>query len=248
MKERQDFSRIGATNRSRLYKRLESKSKKNILVNVILIVFIIVILAKFGIPMIINFTFFISGKTSSKIDTIQKNSVSFVAAPVLKSLPIATNSAEIVVTGEALDNQTVSLYVNNILVDQTKSESNGSFSFNVTLSEEENAIKVKSSSEDIESDFSKTLHISYKNSPPTLNIDNPADGETFSGEQKTISIEGKTDPLVKVTVNGYRAITDQGNNFFYNLPLKDGENIIKIIAVDGASNKTEKEIKVIYHP
>lgn len=241
--------------RSRLYKRLEKKSRKNLIFNLIGIVVITALVLKFGIPMLINFTLFVSGQTSSKAGTIQGNNVSFVAAPVLNPLPIATNSAEIIVTGEALDNQTVSLYVNNILIDHTKTEDSGGFSFNVFLTEEENTIKAKtvvepstSINQAQESDFSKALHISYKNSPPTLNIDYPADGQIFSSEQKSVTIQGQTDPLIKVTVNGYWAITDQSNTFYYNLPLQNGENVIEIKAQDQAGNKTEKTIKVTYNP
>ena len=234
--------------RSRLHKRLENKSRKNFLFNLIGIVFIAVLLFKFGIPILINFTLFVSGQTGSKADTIQKNNVSFVAPPVLNPLPIATNSAEIVVSGTASKNQTISLYVNNIMTDQAKTQDNGNFSFNLTLTEQENIVKARSIVKDKESDFSQSLNISYKDSAPALNIEHPADEQSFSKEETSIEVKGQTDPLVKVSVNGFRAIIDQYNNFSYNFPLNEGENVIVVTALDEAGNKTEKEIKVIYHP
>ena len=70
----------------------------------------------------------------------------------------------------------------------------------------------------------------------------------FEKDQSTVKVLGKTDPGVRVTVNGFWAVIDENNNFSYNLPLQNGENMIKIEAIDQAGNKTEKEIKVTYSP
>ncbi len=235
--------------RSRLYKRLEKTSRKNLLFNLLGIVFITLLVVKFGIPMIISFTLFVSGVRNSETNIASGDNVSYIPPPILNPLPTATNSAEIVVSGTASSDQTISLYVNNVKTDQTKTKQNGTFSFDITLEERENTIKVKViSGKGQESDFSESLKISYKSSLPTLNIEHPADGRSFSGEEKIVEVRGQTDPLVKVTVNGFRAVIDQYNNFSYNLPLKEGENVVRIIAYDEALNKTEKSITITYFP
>ena len=89
-----------------------------------------------------------------------------------------------------------------------------------------------------------------KNSAPTLDISTPSDGQRFDknsiGSGNSISVSGKTDQGVSVTVNGFWAVVDDSNNFSYTLPLQNGDNQIKIIAIDQAGNKTEKDIKVNY--
>lgn len=235
------------TTHSRLYKRLEARSKKNLLLTVFATILIVVIAIKFGVPMIINFTLFISG--SKNFDQNAKiEDRSFIPPPILNSMPSATNSANIVLLGVSSQNHTIILYVNDALVDKIKAQKNGTFSFKYTLSENENAIKAKAENNGKESQFSSTLNISYKSTPPSLNINSPTDGQSFSKDQNTVDVKGETDAQAKVTVNDFWAITDQNNKFSYILPLKNGENLIKIVATDQAGNKTEKTIKVTYSP
>lgn len=233
--------------RSRLYKRLESRSKKNLFLTLFGIILIVGIIIKFGVPLIINFTLFVSGSGDTN-QNVKQEDASFILPPILNPMPNSTNSAEIIVSGTASLNQSVILYINNNIVNKAEVQKNGSFEFREILPEKENEIKVKASLNKKESEFSKTLYISYKNTPPSLNVTFPSDGQSFSKDQNTVEVKGETDDLVKVTVNDFWAITDQGNHFSYTLPLKDGENQIKIIAIDLAGNKTEKDIKVTYNP
>lgn len=233
--------------RSRLSKRIEQKNKKNLALSVLGIVLIILLVFKFGIPFLINLTFFFSGSKNNQ-EQIQSHGPSFVAAPILNSLPEATSSANIIISGFASKNQTIDLYINGDLIDTQKTKDNGSFTFKETVSPGENMIKVKALDGNKESDFSGSLTTIFKSSPPFLNVSFPNDNQSFSNDQNPANVRGNTDPDVKVTVNGFWAITDDQGRFSYNLPLQNGENKIKIIARDIAGNKTEKEIKVTYSP
>jgi len=235
------------TRPSRLYKRLESKSRKNFLLTIFGIILIIAIVIKFGVPMIINFTLFISG-TKDTEQNVKDDDVTFIPPPVLNPMPIATNSAEIIVSGTASLNQTINLYINGNFVNKTNVQKNGNFSFKETLEEKENAIKAKAVRDKKESEFSQIINISYKSTPPSLAINSPTDGQSFSKDENTVDVVGETEAQVKVTVNDFWAVTNQNNHFSYNLQLKSGENSIKIIATDEAGNKTEKNIKVTYSP
>ena len=112
----------------------------------------------------------------------------------------------------------------------------------------DNKIKAKATKDDKESDFSNELDVTYRNSPPSLSLDSPTDGQKFEKDQNAAQVLGKTDSGIRITVNGFWAVIDENNNFSYNLPLQNGDNTIKIEAVDQAGNKTEKEIKVTYSP
>ena len=109
-------------------------------------------------------------------------------------------------------------------------------------------LKAKAAKGDKESDFSNELVVTYRNIPPSLSVDSPTDGQKFEKDQSTARVSGKTDSGVKITVNGFWAVIDENNSFSYNLPLQNGDNTIKIEAVDQAGNKAEKEIKVTYSP
>lgn len=231
---------------SRLSRRLENQSRKNLFLSVIGITVVLLLLVKFGIPLLVNFSLFLSGQ---KTDEASKNESSlYLGPPVLNQTANATNSAEFIITGTASKNEVINLYVNGSLSEKKETEDNGNFSFKIALQTGDNKIKARAKKDDRESDFSNELEVTYKNAPPSLSVDSPTDGQKFEKDQNTAQVLGKTDSNVRITVNGFWAVIDENNNFSYNLPLQNGDNTIKIVAQDQAGNKTEKEIKVTYSP
>lgn len=235
--------------RSRLAKRLEQQSKRNLLISALGIFVVLFLLFKFGLPLLVNFTLLISGLKNSQ-DTASEKSVSFVSPPVLNPLPRATNSATITISGSALQKQTVMLYLDGGLVGKMKVDKDTNFIFeDIKLTKGTNIITAKALDEKgKESKNLAPFTILLKTDPPQLSIDSPSDGQSFSKDDKTAQIRGKTDPGTKVTANDFWAIVDENGNFSYQLPLRDGENIIKVVAVDEAGNKTEAERKINYSP
>lgn len=224
---------------------MERKTKKNLILSVLGIILVLLLVFKFGLPLLINLSLFLSGSKGSLEQSESKNP-SFIAPPIFNSTSTATSSARIAISGVASKDQTISLYVNTDLVDEAKTEDDGSFSFEPTLRPGENTIKAKAIMKDKESEFSQTITIIFKSAPPSLNIKAPTDGQSFGSDQNIADVQGSTDPDVKITVNGFWAITDSDGSFSYSLPLQNGENKIKITATDIAENKTEKEIKVTF--
>jgi hypothetical protein len=233
--------------RSRLSRRLEEKTKKNLILNILGIFLVILIVFKFGIPFLVNISIFLSGSKGNQ-EQSQSQNPTFVAPPILNSLPQATSSASVIISGIAVKNQTIDLYINGDLTDKTKTKDDGSFSFKENVSAGENTIKVKANESNGSSDFSQPLVIFYKSAPPSLNISSPSDNQSFSKDQSPVEVKGATDPDVKVTINGFWAITDSNGNYSYSLPLQNGDNNITIAAIDMAGNKSEKKIKVTYSP
>lgn len=231
--------------RSRLSRRLESKTKQSIFLSLLGIVITLGLLAKFGIPLLANVSFLLfSAKDTQEV--IKKDV--FIPSPVLDALPNATNSATIKISGSALEKQTISLYINGEVNDKTDADTDGSFTFDdVELQDGENLIQTKAKNadkSDEESDFSSSYTVIFKMNAPSLAIDSPNPNQSFSKDDKFAIVKGKTDPGVKVTINDFWAIVDSEGTFSYNLPLKSGENKIKVVVIDEAENKTEKEITV----
>lgn len=241
---------------SRLTRRVEEQSKKNTILSIFGILVIIGVLVKFGLPLLTGFTSLLVGSKSSQAQ-ISKNDVSYVAPPTLDPLYNATNSAQITISGIASQDQIISLYVNKKLIDKTKAKKDNTFEFHdVNLVKGNNSIKAKATIEDSslnekktkESDFSTEQMIVYKNEEPALTVDSPTDGQSFSKDESTITVKGKTDSGNRVTINDFWAIVDEEGNFSYQLKLHDGENSIKVVATDDAGNKKEIEKKVTYSP
>ena len=226
---------------------MEQKTKKNLFLSILGIVLVMLFVFKFGIPLLVNLSLFLSGSKDNQKQS-RNHDPSFVAPPILNSLPQATSSANIIISGLASKNQTINLYINNDLIDKTKTKDNGSFSFQESIKPGENTIKAKAVAKDGESEFSQTITTALKSAPPSLNVNSPSDGQSFTKDQNIADVKGITNADVKITINGFWAITDDDGNFSYRLPLQNGENKIKIIATDTAGNKNEKEIKVSYSP
>ena len=231
---------------------MEQKTKKNLFLSVLGIILILLLVFKFGIPLLINLSLFLSGSRGDI--QLEKKDPSFIAPPILSSLPQATSSASIVISGVSSKDQTIKLYINDELIDEEKTKEDGTFSFKEDINAGENTIKAKAvvdpstgSGQVRESEFSKSITIALKSAPPSLSISSPSDGQSFK-DQNTIDVAGATDPDVRITVNGFWAITDSDGSFSYRLPLQNGENQIKILALDVAGNKTEREIKVTFSP
>lgn len=233
--------------RSRLSKRMEEKTRKHLFLSILGIVLVIFLGFKFGIPLLVNLSLFLSGSTASQ-EQSQGQNPSFIPPPVLDSLPQATSSANLTITGIAVKNQTIELYINDNLIDKADTKDNGSFTFKEIISTGENVIKTKAVDGNNKSEFSQPLMISYRNALPSLNIASPSNGQSFSKDQNVADVKGTTDPDVRIMVNGFRAVTDSNGNFSYKLPLQNGENRIKVAAIDPAGNKSEKEIIITYSP
>lgn len=235
-------------NNTRLSKRMVRKSRKTLFLTIGGIAIILGLLFKFGIPLLINFSSFVAAGNSSNFQKKLDSNPEFVAPPVLNSTFTATNSAQVAITGSARANNKVVLYLNDNVINQKNADNNGSFSFsNITLTKENNNIKAKIIAENNQqSDFSNILYIEYNNKAPALSINTPTDGQTFSKDNDTVTVTGKTDPGVKVTVNGLWAIVDENGKYSYNFHLQNGENVLKIIATNDAGNTTEQDEKVMY--
>lgn len=233
--------------RSRLNKNTERKTQRTMILSIIGILVILFLLFKFGIDALVNFSVFISG-SKNQATTQDSNQLSYVTVPTLNPLSQATNSAHIIITGQSTKNYSIILYVNNNNVDQVNADKNGGFVFKEDLTSGDNQIKVKAKFNNKQSDFSDSINVVYKNSAPTLDISAPSDGQSFNknlvNTNNTINVAGKTDQGASVTVNGFWAVVNDSGNFSYTLPLQNGDNQLKIVAVDQAGNKVEKDLKV----
>lgn len=232
--------------RSRRQRMFERDSKKNLFLSLFGIIAILFIVFKFGIPFLVNFTLLISGQ--SETPNQKKEEFSFVNSPILNPLPVSTNSAKIVISGKSAKDSEIELFINESIVDKTLADSKGRFEFEQTLSEGGSKIYVRAKENGKESDFSQSFEVLFDNKAPELFIKSPSDNHSFSKDQNKSFVSGNTEKDTIVTINGLRAIVDGTGNFSYNLPLQNGENKIKIVAVDLAGNQTEKEIKVNYSP
>lgn len=228
---------------SRLSRTTEKKTKTQLILFLGGIIVVLFLLFKFGIPALTNLSLYLSSKNTSGQNST--NTTSVIAAPVLAEAFTATNSATITVSGTGVAHETIQLFVNNTQVDSSPTKDDGTFTFTgVNLTQQQNTIQVKAEVNNKTSNFSDGWMVSYIQKAPTLSVDSPHDGDSFDSSHPTVVVTGKTDPDVRVTVNGFWAIVDNTGKYTYTLSLQNGDNHITVVATDAAGNTTQQQLTV----
>ncbi|MDP3998542.1 MAG: hypothetical protein Q8P89_02905 [bacterium] len=234
---------------SRLAHKETQQAFKQLVLTSLGIILLLVFIIFAGIPALVKFSAFLGDvKTSGQpINPSDENSP--LLPPRLESLPDATKDRQITLTGFAQPGKEIEVLINNEPAGKTTVGSDGKFLLsNLTLTEGENRIRAYTVEGETKSEPSQTIFITYKKGSPRLEVSKPEEGTSFSGDDKTIRIEGQTDPDMVVTVNDRWAIVSSTGSFYASYTLSDGENILKVRAVDEAGNETTLERKVTYSP
>lgn len=234
---------------SRLYRlnqREEKATVKKIVYLFVVSIFLLIFIFTLAIPLL--------GKFADFLDVVfRKSNLSQIAvdksipqAPILDPLPDATNSARLSISGFSAADGKILIFDNDEKVGETQPAA-GKFRYtDFTLKDGDNSIAAKAvSSQGKESDFSQVKKVAFLQKEPTLNVDNPTEGQTFSGNNRT-RVSGKTDPNGLVYANGFLANTNPDGSFEVFIPLSGGENNIEIKAVDLAGNTKVVKIKVTF--
>ena len=241
-KVRRNNSRLARTEGKRLMRQTWT-----LLVITIVLLFSIF---KWGVPAIINMAVFLgdlkaSGEPVGQEDTLPPTS------PVLSYLPSATTSGALSINGYTEAEASVKLYRSGSELAETIANDEGDFEFvGVDLLKDENIFyAVAYDMAGNESSQSNRVSILYDTDAPDLTIDTPTDGEQFYGEsRRTITVNGSCDPNSDVRVNEYSVVVSANGLYSTRIRLEEGNNQIRVVAVDSAGNETEEVVNVNYSP
>lgn len=236
--------------RSYSARRIIRKSRRNLIITSLLIIFLLYATINWILPGFVNILGTINNiiKQPSKINkTDQLNST--LAPPVLTIPYEATNSPDIDIGGYSNPNSKVKIFVDEKEVKTADVLDDGSFlAKEIALSPGTNNIFSKSvDEENRESLPSKTYQIIMDLEKPPLSISEPEDNKTISGDRK-LKISGKTEPNAQIFINDSQIIVGKDGNFSKEVELSDGDNIFNIKSIDHASNFEEVSRKVIFQP
>ena len=227
----------------------EKKARKRLVGSLLLLLIIGFILIVGGIPLFTKFSLLLtSGGRDNTDNSGQSNSLPLLP-PHLEPVEEATNSDKINIRGYANPGETVQLVVNDRSLDKLLVGNDGKFlASDIMLDEGENKVSAKVIKNDKESSPSDKLTIVYKKTPPNLDISEPNDNQNYFGDSKKAKVSGKTDPDTKVTINDRLEIVNNDGTFNDTIALNEGDNQIKIVAIDAAGNQTTINRKVTYKP
>lgn len=232
--------------RSRLAEIERKKTARTVFLSLIIILTIGFIAVKFGIELLVKMAIFLSPKNQS----VTEEQKLLLPAPVVNSTPVATNNAQIKISGYASPMAEVVLTINGSDSGSSIAGSDGYFEGEIKLEKGENFVSVKYTDTSLnESRESQSITIIRDDESPVLTIESPSDGAILHGQdQKTAEIKGKTEAEISLTVNNRYASVQSGGTFSYKLGLQDGDNQITVTAKDKAGNITEKKINLRWQP
>ena len=227
----------------RLSRKEETKVVKRIVYLSIFSIILAVFLITLGIPILGKFADFLN-LVFRKNEISQVDTKSTPRPPILDSLPQATNSASLAISGFSQDETKVVIYNDSQNVGEAEVVS-GKFQFeNLKLKDGQNEISVKAISKSgQESDLSQSVKIILDKEPPKLEVDTPSEGQSFSQDNR-IKVSGKTDKDAQVYANGFLASVTAEGNFEVLVPVLEGETTIEIKATDDAGNTKVESRKV----
>lgn len=229
----------------RLEKVQEKKLKNKIILYFAVFLLVIYFIFTFGIRLLLNTSSFISGlfpqPSAKPLSKIEDNFSSID----ISSIPQATNSARIIISGSALNFDVLEFYINAKKVTEIEFSSD-TFSEEIgDLKKGNNNIYIKAKSKDNKIEKNTiTYEVFYKDEKPKLEITEPLDNFTTNNQE--IKVKGSTDKETYVRVNDLPVVVDANGNFETTIRLKDGENQITATAADIAGNIETKTQKITY--
>ncbi len=168
--------------------------------------------------------------------------------PILSAPPTATASASIKINGFAQAETEVVLVVNGEQQNRQTTTAEGTFEFDTQLLEGENVVSAFAiNAEKKESELSQSYTVSKDTQAPTLEISSPTEGQSIElRRNQNLTITGKTDPGVQLTLNGRLMYAQADGAFSSTYLLQEGENKLEFIAIDQAGNQTLETITVSF--
>lgn len=170
--------------------------------------------------------------------------------PTFSPLSSYTKVAKISVSGFAEPASEVKLLVNEEEVAKTVVEAGGTFSFadvNLPIEGKNTITATATDGAGNVSQKSAELIITLDKKTPEIAVSSPTDGQKFSGEDKQIRVEGKTEAGATVRVNEIQAPVLADGSFRTTITATvAGEIKITITASDKAGNEKKVELTVSY--
>ena len=229
----------------RLERVQEKKMKNTIFLYAAILFLVIFFIFTYGFKLLLNTSGFIAGlfpQPSTK--PLSKTEDSFNSIDI-SSIPQATNSAKIIVSGSILNFDILDFYLNGNKVKEIETSSD-TFSEEIgDLERGDNDVYILAKSKDSKIEKNTiTYKVFYKNEKPKLDISEPLDNFTTNNQE--IKVKGSTDKETYIHVDNLPVVVDANGSFETTVRLKDGDNQIVITAADTAGNMEIKSLKVTY--
>lgn len=231
---------------SRLAEQQKKRMTTNIFFGILILLGLVVFIFTFGIKLLLNTSVFVARLSDKSINQPLKKNGNLIFDVDIDNIPVATNSAKIIVGGSVVNLSQVEFYINGDLVKEVPLLESDNFIEEIgDLKSGENEVFViaKEKDENLEKK-SKSFTVLFKNEKPKLDIKEPQDNLKTNIQE--INVIGQTDKEIYIRVNDYPVVVDAQGSFQTFIKLKEGENKITVTAEDIAGNIEEKVLTITY--
>ena len=220
--------------------------KTNVVLLVVALLVVFYLLFTVGFKFLLNSSVFFANIFSRETPEPLNKTNDVYGSVDVDQIPVATNSATIVVSGSVVNYDLLVFYINGKRVKEKELAGTDSFSEEVgDLQKGNNEVYVKAETSDGKNKKTTDTYTDlYKPEKPKLEISEPADRSTVHTTE--VTVKGKTDKEVYIRVNGLPVVVNAQGDFDATVRLKDGENTITIEATDVAGNLESKTLVVTY--
>jgi len=223
----------------------QDKEKNRSRFYILLSIIFVFVMIKWGVPGLVSMMAGTGGERPSDIeDTIPPQT------PIISALPEATNSSQVTVSGYTEGGATLELVLNDVTTINDTAKEDGSFSLPASLKDGTNTILIKAKDQTGNESVSQITSMVFDNKPVEITITSPKDGSEYFGKNnRVVDINGDVSKSnAQLTINNSFVIVSSDGAFTHRYQLADGENQIKVQAIDLAGNSSSKEIKISYTP
>ena len=230
--------------RSELFQK--NKLTRTITLFVIILLISLILVSTVGFKLLLNTSVFVANLFSKSTPQSLNKTSDVYGSINIDNIPTATNSAKIIVSGSVVNYDKLEFFINDEKVKEEDLKANDSFSEEVgDLEKGNNEVYVKALTADGKSKkTTNTYSVLFKDEKPKLDIKEPQDKAVVS--QSEIVLKGATDKEVFIRVNDLPVVVDAAGNFQTSLRLKEGDNMIEVVASDIAGNSETTTLTVNY--
>ncbi len=233
---------------SRLRRIEKKRARRSAFFYIVLTILLMVFLLFFGIGIFSGIANFISEFSDGKSSFVLVDTTP-PAPPRIDAVDEYVSEDRLQITGVGEPGAIFVIDINGVQKEVVIS-SDGEFEITLNLKEGENTfvawISDGAGNRSVET---RKYTVFFDNEPPEISVTNPNSGSEFHGEEeRLVSVEGKTEPDARVTVNGKLAVLTFEGKFSLKVGLNSGTNEIKIVAEDRAGNTSEESVEVVYFP
>ena len=168
--------------------------------------------------------------------------------PIVESLPTATFSGKVKLTGFAEANSSVILLVDGIEANTLTVSADGKFEQELSLVRGQNQIELFS--KDAAGNTSantKTMSVVFDDEVPLLELEAPSENAIVElRKNQQLEVKGKTEVGSKLLLNDRLVMVKPDGSFQTTFYLNEGENKLVLVATDPAGNTTKLERKVTF--